>query len=142
MLMSSSFYGDIDSYQRFEPLARDAGRLLADLPAEVSSKLPVELPTLETERMEHSWMLFVHRVAWAQYPGSALKAKRGIWVGSNYLPYDEGELKKFMELGLLGSLMDEVKLPPSYFFSEITDNLFKASVWAIDVLLDVSKGTG
>jgi len=84
-------------------------------------------------------MLFVHRVAWAQYPGSALRAKRRIWVGNNYLPYDEGELKKLVELGLPDGLADEIRTPPGYFFSEITDSVFKASVWTIDVLLRIDK---
>jgi hypothetical protein len=139
VLMSSTFYGDIEAYQNFAPIAQDAGGLLIDLPAEVLSALPVEMPSGKTGSPEHSWMLFVHRIAWVHHPGSPLKAERRIWVGNNYLPYEGKDLKTLLEMGLPEGLACQVPYPPTYFFSEIKDNAFKASVFAIDVLLDIRK---
>lgn len=91
------------------------------------------------------WLLVVHALAWKRLPGSPLIANREIWdrswpvFGHFTLPYESQQRQKALEslsAGLRESLRDQPL--PDFFFSVLPCNVFRASVFAIDLLLEMN----
>lgn len=111
--------------------------------------LPGRFKTLLDSPDTPLWLLVVHSLAWKRMPGSSLVADRQVWdrdwpvFGHFTLPY---ELERRPEaLGavsppLAAALRD---LPRSdYYFSILPCDVFRASIFAIDLLLEADSLAG
>ena len=156
------YYGNCLNFHKFIPLAREAADCLDGLMKAVSpptphqkgrlelglewgvDEIPVLLETLLEDRAAALWVLVLHSLGWKRPPGPRIAARREIWdpgwnIGGRFtLPYDRGARERF--LNRPGAIPPELhdrlgKQPtPGFFFSALRDDLFRASIKAIDLI--------
>ncbi len=131
------FFGPEKLRKEFLRLAGEAGTLISGVP-EAAFPAPIPDETLRTTDEQLRWCYFVFDLAWAGIKGSPLRAsEKFAWNGDGILPLTKlPELRQWngYEWGKeIAERAARVPDPPSWF-SDI-DDLWRASVYAVDILL-------
>jgi hypothetical protein len=131
------FYSQVrDSFGQYKPIADDAGIAIQGVPAEVWQVLWKQLPidSQLQNASESVWTDALFELAWQRIPGAPLSADKFAWIENTSVELDALEAlgsrdPQFVPVG--------IKSPPDHWYSKIED-LFTASVAAIDILLAIS----
>ena len=143
------YFGGKDEFGVFELLARDAGRCLMHCgDKRVQRALAADLPLppqfilrgrfLGEERLR--WILAIYHLAWRGERGSLLFAGK-----RTYLPSGSGKFFRvlpFENRAIEAAMHDNEHAGaerPCLYFSALEQGLFRASVFAVDVLLDYAR---
>jgi class 3 adenylate cyclase len=142
----------------FRSLSLAMGRLLPDLPPDVTRIIPRSLiwhdegprrvgnwemqgtvPRMPG-REDARWFRALFEVAWQNHSASPLRATRHTWEptdrGLHILPADEHELRSVLAMMPPLTIPKKVSVPPTHYYSDLPISAFLASVCAIDLLLD------
>ena len=123
-----------DSLDRYQEAAKSAGAIVEGLPTRLQRFLWERLPA--GAYLANSpigvWTDTVFELAWRDIAGVPLLARKFAWSGN--LSVDLEELDSF--LATTSQVPSEIKSPPDRWYSQI-DDLFAASIAAIDVLLSI-----
>jgi hypothetical protein len=140
------FAGEERAVKEFRALATTAGHCLAAAGSErLRSALRAEWPLpheyiwrASFEGQEHlRWVLVLYHLAWRCAEGDALFAGRKTAVSLRDAP----DIRRLLtyesyEKATVGAREDrEPAGPPEMYYSELPQGVFRASVWAIDLLL-------
>lgn len=138
-----NLYGAHAVRDNLNPCFADAGHLLAALSP---NDFPVPIPpaTLATDDESRRWLYFLFDLAWAEIPGSLVRAATppSAWYkgGSINLPsLDVYRGYAAQGTEVRGPLADFCKfIPDSPAWYSVIDDVVQASLYAIDVLLTVA----
>ena len=127
----------------FSSTATEVGRCLYGLPADVNRILWRDwLDGFDTVSDEALWINALFELAWQRIPGSPLVAKKFAWSGSLSVPLDAlPRLRRQANRSALMAGLADIPDPPTHWYS-VLENLFSASVAAIDVLLAIGDEFG
>ncbi len=127
------------SFQSYEPSAREAGQTLRGIPASVRGVLWKNLPPRCHCASDpvNLWTDAIFELAWQGFPGTALTATtKSTWFANWSIPLD---LLPLVRTQMPQQMPSEISDCPEYWYSHI-DDVFSASVAAIDILLALPSG--
>lgn len=98
----------------------------------------VDVPVGESNPTSQQWLLLLHRLAWRQYSGTGLRAKRMCWGGGTEIPFDIIHQESPRQDSWADSLLSRVS--PHRYYSvlgtkECPLDVSLASAFAIHILL-------
>lgn len=123
----------IEAEEIFTSLAKQAGSCLTGLPPQISQQLWRDWPDgFHMISEKGLWICAMFELAWQKVAGSPLAANRHVWWGAVNAPIDTIHLLRQREP--CDEWLNNIPDPPTHWYS-ILDDLFIASVAAIDILL-------
>lgn len=128
-----------EAVREYVGASAEAGRLLDDMPQYIKQTVWKEWPHgFVKPDPQDLWTNAVFELAWQKHSGSGFAADRYVWHENLRLKVDdlprvrgdEGPIRK-----MFAKLLEHAGVPPSYWFSSL-NNIWRASIAAIDVILD------
>jgi len=130
-------YGEYEAFRSFSQIASEAGCSIPAMPPEARKPLFPET-VRETDSLR-CWLYVLFDLAWWGIEGSPLRAERSTWVGNTSVSLRS--LPHFRRADAAGAkvlppeLLAQIPDPADRFYS-VLDNLFLASIAAVDILLE------
>lgn len=92
------------------------------------------------------WLLVVHHLGWGPGPREIFSARRELWAVDDTdtrwyeLPYEPEAFAHYLSKFQPGppEFLRRIASPAEYFFSVLPDDLFRSSIYAIDMVLDLN----